>query len=85
MFYPSESDLVKYKWAEKESSFKSLKFVRSPEVPEARRVTGVIDATSKILKFGFLSMKDSLHIPGSALLEYKWAKKESFFQSLKFI
>ena len=39
--------------------------------------------TSKILKFGLLSMKESLYMPGSDLLGYKWAKKESFFQSPK--
>ena len=39
--------------------------------------------TSKILKFGLLSMKESLYMPGSDLLEYKWAKMESFFQSPK--
>ena len=40
-------------------------------------------ATSKILKFGLLSMKESLYMLESELVKYKWAKMESFFQSLK--
>ena len=47
------------------------------------RVARTRSATSKIMKFGLLSMKESLYMPGSDLLEYKWAKMESFFQSPK--
>ena len=38
-------------------------------------------ATGKILKFGFLSMKESFFVHESGLLKYKWAKMESFFQT----
>ena len=38
-------------------------------------------ATSKILKFGLLSMKEPFYVPESDLVKYKWAKMESFFQT----
>ena len=39
--------------------------------------------TSKILKFGFVSMKEPFYVPESYLVKYKWAKMESFFQTPK--
>ena len=39
--------------------------------------------TSEILNFGFLSMKESLNIPKSVLIEYKWAKGNEFSRRLK--
>ena len=77
------SDLLEYKWVKMESFFRSLKSVRCTEMLSVWRVARSRSATSKILKFGLLSMKESLYMPGSDLLEYKWAKKESFFQSPK--
>ena len=47
------------------------------------RVGRAQHATSKMLKFGLLSMKESLYMPGNDLVEYKWEKMESFFQSPK--
>jgi hypothetical protein len=39
--------------------------------------------TSKIFKFGLLSMKEWLYMARSDLLEYKWAKMESYFETPK--
>ena len=77
------SDLLEYKWAKKESFFQSLKSVRCTQMPWAWRVARSRSVTSKIIKFGLLNMKESLYMPGSDLLEYKWEKMESFFQSPK--
>ena len=78
-----KSDLVKYKWAKMESFFQSPKSVRCTEVPSVWRVARLQPATSKIHKFGLLSMNESLYMPKSDLVKYKWAKMESFFQSPK--
>ena len=40
-------------------------------------------ATSKILKLGFLGMKEPFYVSESDLVKYKWAKMESFFQTPK--
>ena len=53
------------------------KSVRCTEMSGTRART----ATSKILKFGFFSMKESFFVHESGLLKYKWAKTESFFQT----
>ena len=74
------SDLLEYKWAKMESFFQSPKSVRCTEMPWAWRVARSLSATSKIIKFGLLSMKESLYMPESDLVKYKWAKMESFFQ-----
>ena len=39
--------------------------------------------TSEMLKFAFLSMKELFYMPGSVLVEYKWAKMETFFRTPK--
>jgi len=82
-FYVSGSGLVEYKWAKRESFFQTPKSVRCTEMLGMCARSAHAIATSKIPKFGLLSTKESFYMPRSDLLEYKWAKMESFFQTPK--
>ena len=66
-----------------ESFFETPKSVQCTEMPGTRARSCMRSATSEILKFGFLSMKELLYMPKSDLFEYKWANLESFFETPK--